>query len=563
MTAVLFAARYGRRDAHTPILGTVTTVTFEPGVEIEPNFSPDGRFVAYAGGTPSRIYLRQQGSRPVLLVTPDSGPAQHRPRWSPDGSRIAFDAHHSIFLIPALGGVPLEIVAEGWSPTWAPDGQRIAYALGDTIFTTHVDGGRPRRLAVVIQPAELAWSPDGRWIAATSGNDAWDGFVHIGNLAQSRIVLISTEDGHLVEVTGRAAMNVAPTWAPDGRYLLFISNRSGTRDIYAVRLASDGRLIGEPERMSTGLEAHSMAISPHGDRLLYALYQARVNIWSLRIPDGGPVGVDSAVALTTGTQMTESISVSPDRRWLYFTSDRAGSSDIWRMPLPGGEPAQVTADPSDDFGPEQSPDGKWLAFFSIRDGTRDIWVMPTGPGNPVRLTDSPEDEHDAHWSPDGLQLCYSHHTGAGGSLELLRRHGDTWSKPIVPPDSDGRPNGLLGCAGWLPDGRHMVVQDAGHTMIGLMEPDGGALETIYRADPGQGRPQPLWVRVDPRTGTIYFRDWTSIWTLETGSSAPREIVHFDDPSRRSTRIEMDVDGEHVYFSLGDPQSDLWVAELSL
>ncbi len=72
----------------------------------------------------------------------------------------------------------------------------------------------------------------------------------------------------------------------------------------------------------------------------------------------------------------------------------------------------------------------------------------------------------------------------------------------------------------------------------------------------------MWVTVDPRTGMIYFRDWVSFWVLDPGNPVPRQIVHFDDPSRRSTRIEMDTDGEHVFFSLGDPQSDLFVAELS-
>lgn len=560
--SVLFVGR-SLRAPSSPVLGAVTAVTFEPGLEIEPSLSPDGRFIAYAGGAPSRLYLRQRGGRSVLLVPPDSGPAQHRPRWSPDGGRIAFDAGHKVFVIPALGGVPREIVADGWSPTWAPDGQRIAYARGDTVFTSNVSGEDPARLAVAIEPAELAWSPDGRWVALTSGNDSWDGFVHIGNLAQSRIILVSTDDGHVVDVTDRSAMNVAPTWSPDGRQLLFISNRSGARDIYAVRLGTDGSVIGEPTRLSTGLDAHSMAISPSGDRLVYASYQARVNIWSLPIPDGAPVGIERAVALTTGTQMTESISVSPDRRWLYFTSDRAGNSDIWRMPLAGGDPVQVTSDPADDFAPEQSPDGKWLAFFSMRGGTRDIWVVPTEPGEPLRLTDNADDEHDPHWSPDGQSLCYSHHTGARGSLEILRREGSAWSNPITLLDAAGAPNRLLGCAGWLPDGRHMVVQDPAHTMIALMPAAGGALQVLYTADAASGRPRPLWVRVDPETGRIYFRDWTSIWSLEAGNDEPRQIVRLDDPTRTSTRIEMDVDGEHVFFSLGDPQSDLFEAELSL
>ena len=145
---------------------------------------------------------------------------------------------------------------------------------------------------------------------------------------------------------------------------------------------------------------------------------------------------------------------------------------------------------------------------------------------------------------------------------MIRREGKGWSAPVTLPDASGAPNRLLGCAGWLPDGRQLVVHDADRSMIALMPEKGGAARVIYEGDPARGRPQPIWVRVEPRTGMIYFRDWLSIWGLDPSNPVPRLIARFDDPVRKSTRIEMDVDGERVYFSLGDPQSDLFAAALS-
>ena len=99
-------------------------------------------------------------------------------------------------------------------------------------------------------------------------------------------------------------------------------------------------------------------------------------------------------------------------------------------------------------------------------------------------------------------------------------------------------------------------------MIGIMPDQGGAARVIYRQDPARGLPQPIWIRLEPRTGTIFFRDWQSIWLIDPKSLVPRQIVQFDDPIRRSTRIEMESDGERVYFTLGDPQSELNAARLS-
>lgn len=78
-------------------------VTFEPGLELDPALSPDGDAVAYATGPPSamRIYLRRRGEAGGTPLSPSSlGNARH-PRWSPDGSQIAFQADGSVWVVAA------------------------------------------------------------------------------------------------------------------------------------------------------------------------------------------------------------------------------------------------------------------------------------------------------------------------------------------------------------------------------------------------------------------------------------------------------------------------------
>ena len=94
---------------------------------------------------------------------------------SPDGSRIAFDMLGDIYVLPIGGGTPTRI-AEGLSyeqqPRWSPDGSRIAFVSdrggGDNIWTMNADGSDKKQLTkedfrLLNQPS---WSPDGRFIVA-------------------------------------------------------------------------------------------------------------------------------------------------------------------------------------------------------------------------------------------------------------------------------------------------------------------------------------------------------------------------------------------------------------
>ncbi len=89
-------------------LGRATQVTFDPGLEVDPALSPDGKFVAYAKGPPDRmrLFVRQVSGGQPIAVTPDGGPAQRQPQWAADGSRLLYEAGDSVYLVPALGGVP-------------------------------------------------------------------------------------------------------------------------------------------------------------------------------------------------------------------------------------------------------------------------------------------------------------------------------------------------------------------------------------------------------------------------------------------------------------------------
>ena len=560
-----------RPGAETLTLGTVTQITFEPGLEIEPAISPDGKLVAYAAGPMSaaRIYVRQSGGRPVPL-TVDSGRPQRRPLWSPDGTRILFERDTDLFVMPALGGAPRQMAKGSCCAAWSPDGRQVAYApsrrrLGasperpESIYVTPPDGGPSRFVGVVFDPHSLTWSPDEQWLALVSGNDQFAvGAATLGNQGPSAIVLVPAVGGTPVPVTDNAALNVSPAWTPDSRHILFISNRDGARDVYVVRLGSSGRPAGRPSRLTTGLNAHSISLSVDGTRLAYSVYTSHANVWAISIPADGPISADRATQVTTGNQTVEGLRVSPDRRWLYFDSDRSGNASIYRMPLGGGEPERLTANPADDFSPDVSPDGRWVAFHSLRFGTRDIFVMSAEGGEAQRVTDDPGEERFPIWSPDGRSLSYSlNGTGTRDGLYVISKdQSGRWGLPRRVWNHAARGT-------WSRDGRTLL--SAWTDGIWLIPAVGGAPRQVYQPPDTVNGPQPpVWWSPDGRA--IYFKavdreGRASFWAIATTGGRPRLLVRFDDPTKPFYHPNWAIDGRRFYFTINDRQSDIYVAEL--
>ncbi|MFN8580849.1 MAG: hypothetical protein U0163_07740 [Gemmatimonadaceae bacterium] len=133
-------------------MGAITQVTrASDTLNFDAAISPDGKFVAYAAGDVGRmrLFVRQvSGSAPVSIATGLEG--DHRwPRWSPDGSRLAFSANGAIYVIPVLGGVSQLVVRFG--------------GIGDN------RRGRPMGLSwPTPTPADFDRARDW-WLAATGG----------------------------------------------------------------------------------------------------------------------------------------------------------------------------------------------------------------------------------------------------------------------------------------------------------------------------------------------------------------------------------------------------------
>lgn len=104
--------------------------------------------------------------------------------------------------------------------------------------------------------------------------------------------------------------------------------------------------------------------------------------------------------------------VSPDGRWVAFTvktldlKKDTSDTDIFMVPLAGGEALRLTASPKAESDPRFSPDGRWLAFLSAREGGKtQAWLLPRQGGEAFKLTAFKADVSDLAWSPDGKRLA--------------------------------------------------------------------------------------------------------------------------------------------------------------
>jgi TolB protein len=331
-----------------------------------------------------------------------------------------------------------------------------------------------------------------------------------------------------------------------------VSSLGGGRDIYSQRVNGKGETVGEPERLTTGLQPHSISISADGGVLAYSVFVTSANIWSAPLNGTRMLRTEEFRQITSGNQTTEAVSVSPDDRWLAFDSNVTGNSDIYKLPVGGGDAQQLTRDPADEFNPRWSPNGSEIAFHGFREGNRDIFIVSSDGSRREVVAGTPSDERIPVWSFDGQQIAYQ---VIPDSILVVRRSGAGWSRPrllargVIPSWSptDDR-------IAFIRDDRIVVTNSTGTNIQSISsELSMGRLvdalawskdsRLIYFSGPNDGGLSRI-IAVDSRSGKA-----TPIWTAT-------------DPLRQLFRSNVAVSSNNIYFTLGARESDVWIMNLS-
>jgi eukaryotic-like serine/threonine-protein kinase len=543
------------RQPEALVLGKRAAVAVTPEWEIHPSLSPDGKLLAYTsmGNAPARILVQQIDGGNAVVVTPSGFGGT----FSPDGTKLLILTSRGLETMPVLGGQSRVVANTTKWGDWSPDGRAIVYPRGDTLFVQAIDSVRATAIATGWDLHSPAWSTDGRWIAYVEGNSI---FHRNGNIGASGIRIVSARGGGSpVWITPVRGLNTSPVWEPGRFSLLFISDREGGRDIYQVAITPRGTPRGDPVRLTTGLDAERITISSDGRRLAWSQFRETANAWSIPIPTRDSIPFSRATQVTTGTQSVEGVAISLDNEWLYYDSNRAGNSDIYRQRLSDGSTEQLTNDPAADFSPAVSPDGRTLAFHSLRTGNRDIFLMPASGGEALQITRNPEQDYNPSWSPDGRQFVFDQQRNVEHGLWLTERTASgEWSTPEPFPavGRAARPR-------WSPDGRWIsFVAPEGVSVVEVGSNQPARLLYAWRDDVYPGS----WTAWSTDSRTIFLARSDSlglfrIVAIPLDGRRVTTVAYPDIPARQFHRHGIAASRDRLFFPLIERNSDVWVAEI--
>jgi Tol biopolymer transport system component len=502
--------------------------------------SPDGNYISYTDWETGDLAIYEIATGKTQRLT-DKGTWEESPweyaedsRWSPDGKHIVYswwnEEGENDLRVTGLDGSEPKVIFRNNKYNyllpcdWSPDGNKIlAYLshVGNTVVDMaliDVDDGSVQVLKTTDTdrwPGILGFSPNGKHIAFDHVQDEESG--------QHDISVMNRDGSNQQCLISHPAHDAVLAWTPDGKYLLFSSDRDGTQGLYLVRV-KDGKTMDAPSLVRSGMGSlENLGFTPEG-----SFYYSKSEIWY-------------------DIYMAE---LDPESGSLL--------SPITKIP---------TRFEGNNKEPDYSPDGKHLAYIT--------WQHPSSSNNDqslggdllmIRNLDTGE-EHEIipgyervgypRWSPDGQSLIMVVMEGQNFGLCLV----DIASQQISDIFLPRKLRGGFGRHEWLPDGNSIIAglfDDQRNSLVTLFDLQKEDYEVIYQSE---DRIRQVFLSPDGRSLGLYkeTESGKSLQVKPLKGGEPTELFRIDagDLARiaPACTVAWTVDGDYILFMISNPDAE--------
>lgn len=391
----------------------------------------------------------------------DTPGVESTPSLSPDGKSVVYvgdaGSRLGLYLLRVGGRNPVPLTpdsqADDWQPAFSPDGERIVFRSereGGGIFVMGSTGESVKR--VTDFGFNPSWSPDGKEIVVANGaflfpSDRGGGI--------RGLTAVNVDTGKRREVS-TAGDCMQPAWSPHGKRIAYwgLRGSSGQRDLWTV--AADSSEVNTPgvEVTNDAPLDWSPTWSPDGKYLYFSSNRGgTMNLWRVAIDESTGRVLGKPEPITTPSLFAGEMSFSRDGTKMAYASLDWRSSLVKMAFDPKteallGSPIPIFKSTQPIRDHQLSRDGQWIAFMQTG-GQEDLFVMRTDGSQFRRLTDDAFRDRGPSWSPDGKTIAFYSDRGGGYELWMIRPDGSGLEKLTGSQKS-------LNFPVWSPDGRQIA-----------------------------------------------------------------------------------------------------------
>ena len=381
----------------------------------DPDVSENHITFVYAGD----IWVAPKSGGTAFKLSSPAG-EETMPRFSPDGSRIAFSGNYNgntaLYVVASMGGLPARLTYHAHTDRmldWSPDGQRVLFVSSrnsgrqrfDQLYTIPVSGGQARLLPMPYGERGT-FSPDGSRMAYTPIsrlNRSWKRYR--GGMAAD-IFLFDLDTYASENITDHIANDEAPMW--HGNHIYFLSDRGSEQRYNIWRYDLDSKQTRQITRFSD-FDVNSPAIGP--DAIVFEA-AGKLHLLDLATDQYKEVDIRVVTDNKSLAPRTEKVAdniqdahLSPDGKRVVVQA----RGELFSLPAEHGYVKNMsrTSGTAERY-PAWSPDGRYIAYWSDHTGEYQLMIrdLKNG-GREEKLTNyGPGFRYKPHWSPDSKKIAF-------------------------------------------------------------------------------------------------------------------------------------------------------------